>query len=120
MKGNGMLQTSLIRAGRWEGLWLAAQRPDLHLMHRNEILPGLDIIPAGEGQWQLVFALPVERISEGVQTFLLCQGAETVGQFWIQAGEAVEADLPAEIALLRAELDLLKQAFRRHCAAQTP
>ena len=31
------------------------------------------------------------------------------------AGEAVSDDLRAEVELLRAELDMLKRAFRRHC-----
>ena len=31
------------------------------------------------------------------------------------AGEALAGDLRAEIDLLRAELDMLKRAFRRHC-----
>ena len=30
-------------------------------------------------------------------------------------GEPVEDDLRGEIDLLRAELDMLKRAFRRHC-----
>ena len=31
------------------------------------------------------------------------------------AGEALAHDIRAEIDLLRAELDMLKRAFRRHC-----
>ncbi|MFZ5749697.1 MAG: hypothetical protein ACOY5U_01375 [Pseudomonadota bacterium] len=40
----------------------------------------------------------------------------TLASFVVIGGAPVEADLRAEVELLRAELDLLKRAFRRHCA----
>ena len=36
----------------------------------------------------------------------------------IIAGEVLDEDVRAEVMLLRAELDMLKRAFRRHCADQ--
>ena len=42
-------------------------------------------------------------------------GGTKLGHFSIIAGEALGEDLHAEVELLRAELDMLKRAFRRHC-----
>ena len=38
-----------------------------------------------------------------------------LGSFSIVAGDALAEDIRAELTLLRAELDMLKKAFRRHC-----
>jgi hypothetical protein len=38
-----------------------------------------------------------------------------LGSFSIVAGDALAEDIRAELSLLRAELDMLKKAFRRHC-----
>jgi len=38
-----------------------------------------------------------------------------LGSFTVIAGEALGDDIRAEMDLLRAELDMLKRAFRRHC-----
>jgi hypothetical protein len=40
---------------------------------------------------------------------------ETLAHFTIITGVPMEDDLRAEVDLLRAELDMLKRAFRRHC-----
>jgi hypothetical protein len=55
--------------------------------------------------------LPPDAIGEGVQTFVLSDTAtsERLASFSLVAGDALAHDL-------RAEIDLLKRAFRRHCA----
>ena len=40
---------------------------------------------------------------------------ETLGHVTLIAGDPLAEDLLAEVDLLRAELDMLKRAFRRHC-----
>lgn len=40
---------------------------------------------------------------------------QALGDFSIIAGDAAGEDIRAEMALLRAELDMLKRSFRRHC-----
>jgi hypothetical protein len=52
-----------------------------------------------------------------VQVFLINDAAtgETLDSFTIITGEPLEDDIRAEVELLRAELDMLKRAFRRHC-----
>lgn len=105
-----------------EGVWHAAlawngDAPDLLVTHAGEPVQGLEVRRAADGTWDLRLPLPVERIADGVQTFLVEETGtgQLVGRVVLVAGEALDDDLRAEIALLRAELDLLKKAFRRHC-----
>lgn len=62
--------------------------------------------------------IPPEAIGDGVQTFSIFVDGHTdpLDSFTLVAGEAVGHDLRAEVELLRAELDMLKRAFRRHCS----
>jgi len=52
-----------------------------------------------------------------VQTVVLRDPATgaRLAHFTIITGMPLEADIRAEVDLLRAELDMLKRAFRRHC-----
>jgi len=61
--------------------------------------------------------VPASAISDGVQTFVISDGdtGDVLNTFSILAGDAIGEDMRAEMDLLRAELDLLKRAFRRHC-----
>lgn len=111
-----MLEESRIRAGHWEGVWTGPADPALTVSHLGQDLPGLSCTPIEGGSWRLDLPIPVELLSDGIQTFLVRAGTETVGTFTIVAGQPLDEDLRAEIELLRAELDLLKRAFRRHCA----
>jgi hypothetical protein len=74
-------------------------------------------VPERSGEWLVQVPVPAELLSEGVQTFLIRNMAtgEKLQHFTIITGVAMEDDLRAEVELLRAELDLLKRAFRRHC-----
>lgn len=120
-EGSGGIVAARIRGGRWEGelhlsgaaapvaeLWLGPAR-----IGPVEAAPG-----AAKGTWLLSAPVPAELLSDGVQTFLVREAGTdtTLAHFSILAGEAAEADLRAEVDLLRAELELLKVAFRRHCA----
>jgi hypothetical protein len=40
-------------------------------------------------------------------------------KFTLIAGDVLGDDIRAEVDLLRAELDMLKRAFRRHCVETT-
>ena len=67
--------------------------------------------------WSLSVPIPADAIAEGVQTFLIVDRGsdQKIGHFTLMAGEVLGDDLRAEVELLRAELDMLKRAFRRHC-----
>ena len=77
----------------------------------------VSVVPERAGEWLVRVPVPVELLSEGVQTFLIRDAAtgEKLQHFTIITGVAMEDDLRAEVDLLRAELDMLKRAFRRHC-----
>ncbi|AZQ68743.1 hypothetical protein EF888_17390 [Silicimonas algicola] len=112
--------------GVWEGLLsarAATVTPRLRIRHRDELVgePETVAAPAGEGggpRWLVRFRLPVDRLSDGVQTFVIEDAAtgDALAHETVVAGEMLDDDLRAEVSLLRAELDLLKRAFRRHCS----
>jgi len=68
-------------------------------------------------QWFVRVPIPMDRVADGVQTFVITDVASdsVLNSFALFAGEALAEDMRAEMDLLRAELDMLKQAFRRHC-----
>ena len=112
--------------GVWEGLLSvsgADSPPQLRVRHQDQLVGEPETVDAGEerggqGRWAVRFRLPVDRISDGIQTFVI-ENAETgdaLAHETIIAGEVLDEDIRAEVSLLRAELDLLKRAFRRHCA----
>lgn len=114
------LTKTRIRAGIWEGVLSGpASAPALEVILLEKPLPGITVtaMPDQPGSWAVRVPVPVEALSDGVQTFLIrdtTTGA-TLQHFTIITGVAMEDDLRAEIDLLRAELDMLKRAFRRHC-----
>lgn len=118
------LTLTKIRLGNsvWEGQVSGAgdsgKRPDIRVTHLDR---PVDEIALQEGDragvWNLSIPVPARAIADGVQTFLIFDGADDtpLGDFTLLAGEAMADDLRAEVELLRAELDMLKRAFRRHC-----
>lgn len=111
-----------IHAGIWEGLIVAAEadgtEPNIAVTHLEKPLTGFAVskntVP---GRWALRIAIPPELLSDGVQVFVISDKAsgEKLDSFTIVTGEPLEDDIRAEVELLRAELDMLKRAFRRHC-----
>lgn len=118
-----VLTKTQIRAGVWQGVLEImppdAEAPEIQILHLEQPLDGLTVTadPQAPGRFNLSIALPVGVISDGVQTFLIRDVAAdaTLGHFTIVTGEPLEDDIRAEVELLRAELDVLKRAFRRHC-----
>ncbi|GGH28211.1 hypothetical protein SAMN05444007_104208 [Cribrihabitans marinus] len=115
-----------LRNGLWEGRITGApetgRRPEIRVSHLDRDIEGVDLTEGDTpGTWELSVPIPAEAIAEGVQTFLIVD-AETdtrLSDFTLIAGEPAADDLRAEVALLRAELDMLKRAFRRHCLETT-
>ena len=109
-----------IRGGVWQGVLTGmTEPPALEVVLLEAVLPGLTVaaLPDRPGDWAVRIAVPPEVLNEGVQTFLIRDkvSGETLAHFTIITGVAMEDDLRAEFDLLRAELDMLKRAFRRHC-----
>ena len=110
------------RNGIWEGQISNAPtsgtQPDITVMFQDQ--PVRDVnLHEGErdGLWIVTIPVPAEALADGVQTFVIFDASDSsrLGEFTLIAGEAVADDLRAEVELLRAELDMLKRAFRRHC-----
>jgi hypothetical protein len=114
------LTQTRIRAGTWEGILTGPTlAPQLEVLHLGVPLIGVEAneIPGKAGEWAVQVPIPLQALTEGVQTFVIrdVRNGETLAHFTVITGVAMDDDLRAEIDLLRAELDLLKRAFRRHC-----
>jgi hypothetical protein len=117
-----VLTKTRLRAGVWQGHLTfggAPDRPSIAAFHREEELEGLtlDPIPEAEGHWVVRLPIPAHILSDGVQTIVIrdLSADAPLATVSIVAGEPLEEDFRAELELLRAELDMLKRAFRRHC-----
>lgn len=117
---DAVLKQTRIQAGVWEGLLTGAVgTPRLEAMHLDMPLAGVTVtaVAGGAGVWAVRVPIPAQVLSEGVQTFVIrdAQSGGTLAHFTVITGVAINEDFRAEMDLLRAELDLLKRAFRRHC-----
>ena len=112
-----------IQAGIWEGILSGGlgtgEAPELRVTHLEKPVRTVAVTADTEspGTWNVKIAIPPDLLSEGVQTFLIWDAAtdEKLGSFTVVTGEPLEDDIRGELDLLRAELDMLKRAFRRHC-----
>jgi len=117
------LTKTRIRAGVWEGVLAAgdgrAELPAIEVVHLEAPVAGVSVAPAPgkTSTWHVRVPIPADALNDGVQTFMIRdqQSGERLESFTIVTGAALEDDIRAEIDLLRAELDMLKKAFRRHC-----
>lgn len=109
-----------IWSGRIEG---AAAPPRVVLVHRGAVIAEARLRDDPAGGWRIEAALPGAALDDGAHSFLLLAdtgeagappdpGALELGALSVIAGRPLDADLRAEIALLRAELDLLKRSLR--------
>nr|WP_111300242.1 hypothetical protein [Paracoccus saliphilus] len=108
--------------GRLQGLAMRPAR--VVLTHHGEVVAEAQIEPDGEGAWLLEVDLPGDVLSDGLQTLLLRTdpgasgedlqpGGEVLARLPLMAGEPLAEDLAAELAALRAELELVKRELRR-------
>ncbi|MGP6087801.1 hypothetical protein [Antarctobacter jejuensis] len=116
------LTKTRFRDGLWEGLLVATPgietMPEINASCETRPIAGVTVSDTSEtGRWVVEVPVPVEVLGDGVRTVMIRDGRdETVLQsFCVIAGEALDDDIRAEVALLRAELNLLKRAFRQHC-----
>lgn len=116
------LTKTRFREALWEGILNAeekdAAQPEISVTLRDIPVRGVTLAETKEpGRWLVHIPIPSDAIGDGVQTFLITDANANVvlGSFTLIAGEALGDDIRAEVDLLRAELDMLKRAFRRHC-----
>ena len=115
-----VIASARIRAGRWEAEIAsdAETAPRIEVWHLESQLGGVAVgARRGDGTWPVSVPIPADLLGDGVQTFLVRDAAtgDRIGAFTIVTGAPLEDDIRAEIDLLRAELDMLKKAFGRHC-----
>ncbi len=109
--------------GVWEGVLIVSEadgnyQPEVEATHLGKPLEGVSVSEdATQGFWTVRVPVPVAALSDGVQTFLISdqRTGQKLNSFTILAGEPLSDDIRIEMDLLRAELDMLKKAFRRHC-----
>lgn len=112
-----------IQAGIWEGVLTgnfgAGETPEILVTHLESPVNTVAVSPdsGSPGSWNVKIAIPPDLLSDGVQTFLIWDPSteEQLDSFTIVTGVPLEDDIRGELDLLRAELDMLKRAFRRHC-----
>lgn len=115
-----------IQAGIWEGLLTSDAdkgAPNIEVAHLGQVLDGVELREDAThpGRFTVSVPIPVEQLYDGVQTFVISDAAsgERLDSFSIVTGQPLDEDIRAEVDLLRAELDMLKSAFRRHCLETT-
>ncbi|WP_372886232.1 hypothetical protein [Shimia sp.] len=115
------LTKTRLLAGIWEGALTgpAGAVPEIVVSHLSSPIEGVEVTEdAAQKRWVVRIPIPAEAISDGVQTLVITEQSSGafLDRITIIAGDVLADDLLAEIDLLRAELDLLKGAFRRHCS----
>lgn len=124
---NLTLTATRLFEGVWEGVLVAPDadnnfQPEILVTHLGTQIEGVSVTEDNtKGYWAVRVPVPVEMLLDGVQTFLITdqRSGDTLTSFAVIAGEALSDDIRTEIDLLRAELDMLKKAFRRHCVETT-
>ena len=107
-------------AGVWEGVLKcegADRPPEIEVTHLGDVITHkIQPLKDSPGHWALRIPVPPERLSDGVQVFLITEKPDgrKLGSFTLVTGEPLEEDIRAELELLRAELDMLKKAFRSY------
>lgn len=118
-----VLTKTRIQAGVWEGVLTANQgdayQPDLSVTHLERELDNVTVTPLRDQPhlWSVRIPIPADLLTDGIQTIVMSDRTtgETLNTFAILTGKPLEDDIRPEVDLLRAELDMLKRAFRRHC-----
>ena len=120
-----LMETRLAN-GVWEGVLTRIEpgdsAPDIQVLHRDQPVAGVSVTPGPDaGVWGVSVPIPSYAIADGVHNFAITDASarEQLGHFTLMAGDVLADDIRAEIELLRAELDMLKRAFRRHCVETT-
>lgn len=117
------LTKTRFKEGLWQGLLSAeagatGPAPEIGVTLCDAPVRGVTVSETSEpGRFVVEVPVPIEAVGDGVQTFLIrdLQADAVLDSFTLIAGDVLSDDIRAEVDLLRAELDMLKRAFRRHC-----
>lgn len=106
--------------GVWSGILFGAAKgkkaPALEAVLEGAVLDGLEVTPRASmlSAWDVRLTLGAGFIQDGSSCVVFRLAEVELASFSVQAGPVTEGDQAAELALLRAELDMLKRAFRAH------
>ena len=110
------------RNGTWEGRItnapITGTAPDIRVLYLDQPVGAVTISEGqADGEWEIVIPVPAEAVADGVHSFVITDASAdlTLAHFTLIGGDVAAEDLRCEVDLLRAELDMLKRAFRRHC-----
>tara|TARA_R110002073_G_scaffold27725_2_gene88954 strand:- start:390 stop:767 length:378 start_codon:yes stop_codon:yes gene_type:complete len=114
------LTKTKMQQGVWQGIITqeGSDTPKIDVSHQKEPVAGVSVThDSAANHWVLSVPIPAEAIADGVQTLIIRDTVadEKIGHITLLAGEILGDDIRSEMDLLRAELDMLKRAFRRHC-----
>lgn len=118
------LTKTKLKQGVWQGIitGMGEEPPQIEVTHENTVVSDI-VLTHNESadHWTLSVHVPLAAISDGAQTLIIRdkQADEKIGHITLQADDLADQGLRAEMDLMRAELDMLKRAFRRHCAETT-
>ncbi|MGB1426130.1 MAG: hypothetical protein ACPG6T_06550 [Paracoccaceae bacterium] len=109
--------------GVWQGLISGAAPGTDHLpkfdvtLHEEPVDAVQVIRTQDTDELHLQITIPPSAVGSGVHSFVITehQSLDVLARFTLIGGDLAEQDLRAEIDILKAELELLKRAFRRHC-----
>lgn len=110
----------ILRSQLLEGVWTGeiaglGNVPDVQIFLGNDAIDGVEVGYGENDITSVKFTVPHWALADGYQNFVLrTSDGIQMGILTLIAGNAVADDLRAEIGLLRAELDMLKKAFRQH------
>lgn len=114
------LVRTALQAGRYEGVLTGAGQTEIEALHKGRIVGVAKVTghPEEPGAMHVALDLPTDVLSDGVQVVGLRSTAtgEVLDRITLMAGSALDEDIRSEMSLLREELEMLKRAFRRHCA----
>lgn len=117
------LEKTALRGGQYQGILAsrgngATTPPELLAEHDGAEVGTLTVSPIedAENQHMVTLHLPVTLLAEGVQTVVIRDrsSGDTMDSIAIVTGIEPPEDIRVEVDLMRAELELLKRAFRRH------
>lgn len=115
-----------IHEGVWSGHLRGAERPGrVCAVCHGDIVAEAVLGEREEDGWSLRIEIPGSVLCDGVTSLILVacdsdafpdDASFHLGRLNLVAGKALDHDIAAEIAEIRAELELLKREFRRCCA----
>ncbi|MBQ0806082.1 hypothetical protein [Sulfitobacter sp.] len=110
--------------GVWQGILTGTgdETPKITVTHGNSNVADFKLVRNETADhWSLTIPVPAAAIADGIQVILVTdlETDQKIGDIVIIGDDVTSIDLRAEMALLRAELEMMKRAFRRHCVETT-